>query len=113
MRGPEMSTGAPKSDKPAPDTECPHAAAQIGRERAYLRHIRIRNLHFSNDLLQTGLASLLSWSRGRETTAGFLTNQLSRTQQLLQLFNKTLPEGGPKCATTSQNARKTMVFDFY
>jgi hypothetical protein len=50
MRGPEMSTGAPKSDKPAPDTECPHAAAQIGRERAYLRHIRIRNLHFSNDL---------------------------------------------------------------
>ena len=40
---------------------------------------RTRKLNFSDALLQIGLASMLSWSRGRETTAGVLTNQLSRT----------------------------------
>jgi hypothetical protein len=52
MRGPEMSTGAPKSDKPAllgarhGVTATPQSKSAVSV--AYLRHIRIRKLNLSN-----------------------------------------------------------------
>jgi hypothetical protein len=52
MRGPEMSTGAPKSDKPAL-LGARHGVPAMPRGKsavsvAYLRHIRIRKLNLSN-----------------------------------------------------------------